>query len=195
MYSYIEGIVAEIGTDTIVLDNNGIGYEIQIPIRDLTGLPHTGSTLKLHTYYQVSENAVALYGFIKKEEKELFLKLITVSGIGPKGALSLLSTLSVEDIQMAILSDDEKAIARAPGIGAKTAKRLILELKDKVSLSIENAYSSESLVESETGVRQDAVMALTTLGYSYSQAATAVRKVSGDLGVEEILKEALKHII
>ena len=134
MYSYIRGELAEINSDHIVLDVNGIGYQIYIPTNTLNYLPSIGEMVKIHTYLYIREDAMMLYGFLTRDDLDMFKMLITVSGIGPKGGLGILSTLSTDDLRFAVLSDDAKAIAKAPGIGAKTAQRVIIDLKDKMSL-------------------------------------------------------------
>ena len=141
MYSYIRGPLAEVEMDHIVLDVYGVGYNIYIPTNCMEYLPGIGEECKIHTYLYVREDAMMLYGFLTKDDLDLFKQLISVSGIGPKGALGILSALSADDLRFAILAGDSKAIAKAPGIGAKTAQRVILELKDKMSL--EDAFEKK----------------------------------------------------
>ena len=132
MYAYISGKLEGVAEDAVIIDNHGIGYQILVPSSTLDRLPSVGGEVKVYTYLQVREDAMVLFGFLTKEELELFKRLITVTGIGPKGALAILSTLSVDDLRFAILSGDAKAIAAAPGIGVKTAQRVILDLKDRM---------------------------------------------------------------
>jgi Holliday junction DNA helicase RuvA len=200
MYSYIRGPLAEIETDHIVIDVNGIGYNIYVPVNCYDYLPGLGEECKIHTYLHVREDAMILYGFLTKDDLELFKQLITVSGIGPKGAIGILSALSADDLRFAILAGDSKAISKAPGIGAKTAQRVILELKDKMSL--EDAFEKKSdhviaqHISVNNQVKNDAVLALNALGYSSSESLKAVSKVdiTPDMDVEDVLKQALKQM-
>lgn len=201
MYSYIKGELAEVNTDHIVIDVGGIGYMIYIPAQSLNYLPGIGEMLKVHTYLYMREDAMILYGFLSKDDLEMFKLLITVSGIGPKGGLAILSTLSSDDLRFAVLSGDSKAISKAPGIGSKTAQRVIIDLKDK--LSLEDAFEkkleheNEKInVSSNSQVKNDAVMALNALGYSSTESLKAVSKVeiTDDMDVEDVLKAALKHM-
>lgn len=201
MYSYIKGELAEVNTDHIVIDVGGIGYMIYIPAQSLNYLPGIGEILKVHTYLYMREDAMILYGFLTKDDLEMFKLLITVSGIGPKGGLAVLSTLSSDDLRFAVLSGDSKAISKAQGIGSKTAQRVIIDLKDK--LSLEDAFEkkleheNEKInVSSNSQVKNDAVMALNALGYSSTESLKAVSKVeiTDDMDVEDVLKAALKHM-
>lgn len=201
MYSYIKGELAEVNTDHIIIDVGGIGYMIYIPAQSLNYLPGIGEMLKVHTYLYMREDAMILYGFLTKDDLEMFKLLITVSGIGPKGGLAVLSTLSSDDLRFAVLSGDSKAISKAPGIGSKTAQRVIIDLKDK--LSLEDAFEkkleheNEKInVSSNSQVKNDAVMALNALGYSSTESLKAVSKVeiTDDMDVEDVLKAALKHM-
>lgn len=200
MYSYIRGSLAEVDVDHVVLDVNGIGYNICIPANCQQYLPPLGGECKIHTYLYLREDAMMLYGFLTKDDLALFKQLITVSGIGPKGAIGILSALSADDLRFAILAGDVKAISKAPGIGAKTAQRVILELKDKMSL--EEAFESKlengktSVATPNHQVKNDAVLALTALGYTSAESLKAVAKVdiTEDMDVEAVLKLALKHI-
>ena len=200
MYSYIRGPLAEVETDHIVIDVYGVGYNIYIPTNCMEYLPGIGEECKIHTYLYVREDAMILYGFLTKDDLDLFKQLISVSGIGPKGALGILSALSADDLRFAILAGDSKAIAKAPGIGAKTAPRVILELKDKMSLedAFEKKLDHEKVmtVSSNNQVKNDAVLALTALGYSSSESLKAVSKVeiTNDMDVEAVLKLALKNM-
>ena len=205
MIAYIRGSVSFLEPEEglVVLETGGIGYQILISGRDFDLLPGVGEEVKLYTYLQVREDGLQLYGFFTKEDQKLFKLLIGVSGIGPKGALGILTALSADDLRFAVLADDAKTISRAPGIGHKTAQKLILELKDK--LKLEEAFEAK-FEKADMGVRaaasgltdakNEAVEALTALGYSASDALKAVRQaeIHEDMGVEEILKAALKHM-
>ena len=200
MYSYIKGELVEILADKIVVEANNIGYNIFVPGEMISCLPGVGSEVKIYTYTYVREDALTLYGFLTRDDLMVFQLLIGVSGIGPKGALAILSVMTTDDLRFAVLGEDEKAIAKAPGIGGKTAKRLILELKDK--LKLEDAFAgalskNETLPQNGNGtVKNDAVLALTSLGYSSSEALKALQNVAitEDMDVEEVLKSALKQM-
>lgn len=201
MYAYIKGILAEITEDAIIVENQGIGYEIAVPGQVFDYLPSVGEEVKIYTYHYVREDAILLYGFLTKEDVRIFKMLIGVSGIGPKGALAILSVLSTDDLRFAILGDDAKAIAKAPGVGAKTAQRVIIELKDK--LSLEDAFEQKLANQAQkaelnpaVGVKNEAILALTSLGYSQSEALKVLQgiEISPDNQVEDVLKMALKQM-
>ena len=200
MYAYIKGELAEINTDHIVIEAGGIGYQVFISLQTFDYLPSVGENLKIYTYLYLREDAMILYGFLTKDDLELFKLLISVSGIGPKGGLAILSTLEADDLRFAILSGDAKAISKAPGGGGKTAQRVILELKDK--LSLEDAFEAKTehvqknAAVAGGSVKNDAVMALTALGYSSTESLKAVSavEITEDMDVEEVLKAALKHL-
>lgn len=201
MYSYIKGELAEKNIDNIVIETGGIGYCIYIPSQSFDYLPDEGEEIKVYTYLYIREDAMILYGFFSKDDLEIFKMLITVSGIGPKGGLAILSTLSADDLRFAILSGDSKAISKAPGVGSKTAQRVILDLKDK--LSLEDAFEKKLANQAagpapsiSSAVKNDAVMALNALGYSSTESLKAVSKVeiTDDMDVEDVLKLALKNM-
>ena len=200
MYAYIKGELAEINTDHIVIEAGGIGYQVFISLQTFDYLPSVGENLKIYTYLYLREDAMILYGFLTKDDLELFKLLISVSGIGPKGGLAILSTLEADDLRFAILSGDAKAISKAPGVGGKTAQRVILELKDK--LSLEDAFEAKTehvqknAAAAGGSVKNDAVMALTALGYSSTESLKAVSavEITEDMDVEEVVKAALKHL-
>lgn len=200
MYAYIKGELAEINTDHIVIEAGGIGYQVFISLQTFDYLPSVGENLKIYTYLYLREDAMILYGFLTKDDLELFKLLISVSGIGPKGGLAILSTLEADDLRFAILSGDAKAISKAPGVGGKTAQRVILELKDK--LSLEDAFEAKTehvqknAAAAGGSVKNDAVMALTALGYSSTESLKAVSavEITEDMDVEEVLKATLKHL-
>ena len=200
MYAYIKGELAEINTDHIVIEAGGIGYQVFISLQTFDYLPSVGENLKIYTFLYLREDAMILYGFLTKDDLELFKLLISVSGIGPKGGLAILSTLEADDLRFAILSGDAKAISKAPGVGGKTAQRVILELKDK--LSLEDAFEAKTehvqknAAAAGGSVKNDAVMALTALGYSSTESLKAVSavEITEDMDVEEVLKAALKHL-
>ena len=148
MYSYIKGILAELLEDAVVVENQGVGYRILISGRVLDELPPVGEEVKIYTYTYVREDQLALFGFLTRDDLSVFQLLIGVSGIGPKGALSVLSAMSADDLRFAVLGDDARAIERVPGIGKKTAQRLLIELKDKFSLEETFAHASGTPVQS-----------------------------------------------
>lgn len=200
MYSYIRGILTEIEEDKIVVEANGIGYNIYTTAQTFDYLPSMGEEVKVYTYLHLREDVMMLYGFLTKDDLRVFKLLIGVNGIGPKGALAILSVMTTDDLRFAVLGDDAKAIAKAPGVGAKTAQRLILELKDK--LSLEDAFEQKlehqqaALVSNVKGVKNEAVEALVALGYSSSEALKALNgiEVTDETDVEDLLKAALKNM-
>ena len=206
MIAYIRGRLEYVDLEEgmAVLETGGIGYQILLSGRDLELLPSAGEEVRLYTYLQVRDDAFVLYGFFTREDRKLFGQLLGVSGIGPKGALGILSGLSADDLRFAVLGGDAKTSAEAAGSGLKTAKKLILELRDKLSLeeAFEARLAGEKAREGAepsaglTAARNEAVEALTALGYSSSEALKAVRQVEAADGmdVEEILKAALKYM-
>lgn len=202
MISYIRGQLAAVEESKVVIDVGGIGYGIFMPGRVIAKLPPTGTEVTVHTFLNVKEDSMQLFGFLSKDDLAVFKQVITVSGIGPKGGLSILSQLSADDLRIAVLSGDVKAISASQGIGKKTAEKLILELKDK--LHLEDAFENTQAEEMDAGsmsavgdIRQDAAAALTALGYGSTEALKAVRKVSvtPDSKVEDVLKQALKYML
>lgn len=202
MIAYLKGNVADVTEDNLVVDVRDIGYNVKISGGTFRKLPDIGEPVKIYTYTYVKEDAFQLYGFLNRDELELFKKLITVNGIGPKGALAILSVLEADELRFAILAGDSKAISKAPGIGAKTAQRVILDLKDKIS--IEDTFVNKEAVAYTAGVdrsglneaKNEAVEALTALGYGASDALRAVKQVelTSDMDTESILKAALKFM-
>lgn len=201
MISYIRGELAALETDKVVVDVGGVGYGIYMSSQAMGMLPSAGHEVKIHTYLNVKEDAMQLFGFLTRDDLEVFKLIIGVNGIGPKGGLSILSQLTPDDLRFAVMANDVKAISAAPGVGRKTAEKLILELKDKLSIEDALSHSEESdfLPAGGAGqeVQADAVQALVALGYGSTEALRAVKKVdSGDgVTVEEILKQALKYLM
>lgn len=204
MIAFVRGTVADIGETSIVLDTGMIGYEIFMPGRIISDEIHLGEERKIFTYFQVREDAMQLYGFLRKDDLDLFKLLLTVNGIGPKAALGILSGSTADNLRFAVLSDDVKTISQIPGIGKKTAQKLILELKDK--LKLEDAFElklahEQGVVNDTTGNvlrdgHKEAVEALVALGYSQTDALRAVKAVKDmdTSDVEGILKAALKNL-
>lgn len=180
-----------------------MGYGINVPGTLINELPAKGSDVKIYTYYQVKEDAQSLYGFLYNEDLKMFKELIGVSGVGPKGALSILSVLKPDDLRMVIITGDAKSITRAPGVGRKMAERIILDLKDKLgSLSFAEGMEIPSggdftyRSRNEPSPLEDAYEALSSLGYSRLEAGKILAKIdiTKEMAAEDILKEALKSI-
>ncbi len=200
MIGYLKGEVAGIYEDRIILEVGGIGYNIFMPASSLEMIDSVGCSIKVYTYLLVREDALLLYGFLTKDDLDLYKMLISVNGIGPKGALAILSVMSVDDLRFAILSGDSKAIGKVPGVGPKTAQRVILDLKDKIDIgpALDKGLDGTrdiSLNAPMTGARDEAAEALVALGYSRTDAYRAVRAVDDDTDdVEAVLKRALVTI-
>lgn len=205
MIQFVRGILDTVSENQIVVENQGIGFGILVPLSVVSALPQTGNEVKIYTYMHVREDAMQLFGFLTKDELAMFQLLITVSGIGPKGALGILSVMDADALRFAILADDAKSISKAPGIGVKTAGRLILELRDKVDFeeAIEGALdrgemnaAGRSSAGENGAAANEAIQALVVLGYSSAEAVKAVKKVAAapDQTVEDILKAALKNL-
>ena len=202
MITYIKGRLEEVDTEQIVIDRGGIGYRIMVPASLTQRLLNVGTDIKIYTYMHVREDAIQLFGFLTKADLDMFKLLITVNGIGPRGALGVLSVLSASDLKFAILAGDAKTISSAPGIGKKTAEKTILELKDKVKLedAFEEKLEEAEQKENEDGqqaVRQDATEALVALGYSQTDALKAIRsiEITPDMDAEQLLKLSLKKLL
>lgn len=200
MIAFVKGILDTVDADRVVVENQGVGFEILVPGSVAEGLPETGNEVKLYTYTHVREDALQLYGFLTGDERKMFELLITVNGIGPKGALAILGVMDADTLRFSILAGDDKSIAKAPGIGTKTAAKLILELRDKCSLEMPEGESQSGRgkqpSDDAADAGNDAVQALVALGYSSGEAAAAVRRVdiTPDMGVEDILKQSLKNL-
>lgn len=201
MIAYIKGQLELIGEDYVIVDHNGMGYQIFVPASVLEQMPARGSNVKIYTYLYVREDNLCLYGFLTRDDLHVFRLLITVNGIGPKGALGILSTISPDELRFAVLAGDTKTISKAPGIGSKTAQKLIIELKDKLKLEDALDHISDSAQSFEdsrnSDSRNEAVLAMVALGYSQTQALQAVRScdITEDMTSDEILKLALKKIL
>ncbi len=199
MIAFVKGIIEDMGEDHVVLDVNGVGFNVQISASTAAKLPGTGKMIKLYTYTNVREDAFTLFGFLSKNDLDIFKKCITVSGIGPKGALSILSVLSADSLRFAILSGDAKAISKAPGIGGKTAERLILELRGKMqALDTEIGAQIAGSLEGadDAPQKKEAVEALVSLGYGQTESVKAVNAIEGieEMDSGAVLKAALKKM-
>ena len=205
MYAYLKGTLEEITEDNIVVEVGNIGYNVKVSTTTADLLPPLGNEVKIYTYTLVREDTFSLYGFLTRDDLEIFKKLITVNGIGPKGGLAILSVMSADALRFAIMAGDAKSIAKAPGIGNKTAERVILDLRDKVSLEdtlqglgepIGTAGAVSADGNPDNVMKKEAIEALVALGYSASDATAAVKKVevTEETTVENILKMALKFM-
>lgn len=204
MISYVKGPLIDIWEDMIVVEAGGLGYNIHVPVSVLEALPKAGTQVQIYTSLQVREDAMTLYGFLTRQDLQMFKQLLGVNGIGPKAALGLLSALRSDDLRMAIISGDAKAISRAPGIGPKTAQRVILDLKDKIKMEdilpggMDPGSGAEAVPAASgmEGAGKEAVKALVALGYSMTEAGKAVRQVeiTETMTVEDVLKASLRYL-
>ncbi len=198
MISYIKGTVKYLSNEEVIIERDGIGFGI-LTSQNVINKLRIDDNVTLFTYMHVREDDISLFGFLSQDEKNIFKQLISISGIGPKGALAILSTLSIDELRIAVLSEDYKAIAKANGIGTKTAQRVVIDLKDKLKLE-DILPDAEGSVQEE-GIGNDnmaeAALALTSLGYSNLEALRALKKVKNNenMSVEELLKAALKFVI
>lgn len=200
MIAYVDGIIEDISEDNVVIDVGGLGYNVKISADTAARLPGIGEHTRLYTYTCVREDAFLLYGFLSRNDLDIFKKCITVNGIGPKGGLSLLSVMDADSLRYAILSGDIKAISKAPGIGARTAERLILDLKDKVKY--DDTMIDREIAASTTSSGpiheqlQEAVAALVSLGYGQAESMKAVQSIEGGESMDSgmLLKAALKKM-
>ncbi len=196
MYYYIKGKLAVKGENYIVVDNSGVGYRVYTSLSTIETIGSVGNDITVYTYLNVREDAMELYGFGNEEERGMFLKLISVSGIGPKAGLALLSVATPQKLAAAIVTGDEKLLTKANGVGPKAAKRVILELRDKIDndeLDLSAAVESTDTVI--TDARAEALSALTVLGYSVNDAKNVLLKLDGTLSTEELIKQALLRLM
>ena len=191
MIGYLTGKIISAKPTQILLDVNGVGYEIKISINTFERISGK-ETASLHIYTSVKEDSISLFGFHSEAEKEMFELLISISGVGPKSALSLLSGISTDELRQAIINSNAERIIAVPGIGRKTAERLILELKNKV-----RDIKEEGITPSKPSLQKEAVSALTTLGYNLVSSEKSVNKILSDLpdcSLEELIKKSLKEL-
>ncbi len=202
MIAFISGILEYTGEDSAVVDVNGVGYEIAVSADTISRMPGVGEQVKLYTYFSVTQDACRLYGFLSRDDLSVFKKLLTVSGLGPKGGQAILSVMSPDELRFAILTGDSKAITAAPGVGKKIAERIILELKDRFSDdeltagTLQTAAPARGLAPDDPG--KEAIEALVALGYGGQEAMRAVYAVLGTesgADTETILKAALKELM
>lgn len=192
MFSFIKGTIRQKEDNILVLENNGIGYEINVSNYTLYNLPMVNEEVKIYTYFQISENTgISLYGFLTLDEKTMFLKLISVSGVGPKAAISILSNISLSDLVVAIATQDIKTLSATKGIGKKTAEHIAIELKDKIELTGE-VYTAEQVIVDSKAV-DEAVLALVSLGLNKNEALSLARaNAKENSTAEEIISKALR---
>ena len=204
MITYIRGELVSLEEDKAIVDVGGVGYGVFMSAQAMSLLPPAGNEVKLHTYLNVKEDAMQLFGFLTRDDLHVFKLLIGVSGIGPKGGQAILSALTPDELRFAVMAGDVKAISAAPGIGKKTAEKLIVELRDKLSVedAMEHAASGKDVPVSgqaggNTEIQSEAVQALVALGYGSTEALRAVRQVEAtkDMEVEDLLKQSLKHMM
>lgn len=200
MIAYISGALVSAGENYIVIDNHGMGYRIFVSGKFLEHIPAYGTQIKIYTHMYIREDELTLYGFHSEEELSVFRILIGISGVGPKVAMAILTALTIQELQLAVISEDTKTISKANGVGAKGASRIILELKDKLKMEdMMDAAYEQSIVQDTQDLKaaRDAILALVNLGYSNSEAALAVKKIgdTSQMDIESILKAALKKLI
>ena len=197
MYAHIQGIVADKSPDALVIDAGGVGYLLMASANTIAAAPAVGGTMKCYTYLSVREDAMDLFGFATQEEKKMFEKLRGVSSVGPRTALAVLSTLSVRDLSLALVTGDTAALTRVPGIGKKTAQRLVLELRDKVdNEELVGAPGVSASLAKGGGAVGDAIEAMIALGYAPSEAAKAVASVQDKADTsDELIRLALKGMV
>lgn len=200
MISFIRGSLERRAENFIIIESGGIGYQVFVSPATLARLPQTGAEVKVYTYLDVKEGGISMYGFFSSDEQEMFHKLLTVSGVGPKGALGFLAQLTPRQLILAILSDDVKTLCQAPGVGRKTAQRVVLELKDKFrteeTLEQGEMWQRELSPTGGTDARFEAIDAMMALGYSRNKAGKAVNAIAAEgMTTEDILKAALKKMV
>lgn len=197
MYSYIKGSLEIKANGFIVIDNNGIGYKIFMSENGIEELGEIGENVKVYTYYHVREDNISLFGFISNEELRMFELLISVSGVGAKSAINMLSAITPSDFALAIISNDISSLVKVPGIGAKSAQRIILELKDKLKTeeAISKADSKVKVVIKQNNNQEEAVAALQVLGYNKKEVEKVLEKIdTAELSVEDIIRKALAYL-
>lgn len=203
MIASVKGKLEGVTADSVIIDVNGLGVEVIVPSSVINRLPRPYEDVKLHTYMQVREDAMQLYGFLEKEDLDFFKLLITVNGIGPKAAIAILSSMSTDVLTFAILSEDIKTIEKAQGIGAKTAKKLVLELKDKVGVinakAVELRSDSSPFISLTIGsaIKEEASQVLEALGYSRTEAMKVITaiEITEEMTSEDLVKSALKNLM
>ncbi len=200
MFAFISGTLSYINENSVVIETAGIGYRLLVSERTVSKLPKEGEFVKLFTHMNVKEDGITLYGFFSNDELEVFITLTSVSGVGPKAALAILSVLEPQEIYLAIVTEDSASISKAQGVGKKIAARIVMELKDKIKNnsyigSVSNVISPQQTLAASSQEKQDAIDALTALGYSKSEAVKSVMEVSIDgMSADNIIRLAIKKI-
>jgi holliday junction DNA helicase ruvA len=203
MIASVKGKLEGVTADSVIIDVNGMGVEVIVPNNVIGRLPKQDEAIKLHTYLHIREDAMQLFGFLEKEDLDFFKLLITVNGIGPKAAIAILSSMSTDVLTFAILSEDIKTIEKAQGIGAKTAKKLVLELKDKVgvinakAVELQSDSSSDISLTIGNAIKEEASQVLEALGYSRTEAMKAITaiEITEEMTSEDLVKSALKNLM
>ncbi len=203
MITFLTGEIVSVSEKQLILDVNHVGFRLAISARDARKMPDPGEEITVFTYMSVREDAITLFGFLSEEDLEIYRRLITVSGIGPKGGLSILSVMDADELRFAVLAEDAKAISKAPGIGLKTAQKLILELKDKLDLEdvlqrrMDKSSGSGQGGDALEAEKAEAIEMMTALGYTASEAMRAVRgaQLTEGMRADEILRAALRDSI
>ena len=203
MIASVKGKLEGVTADSVIIDVNGMGVEVIVPNNVIGRLPKQDEAIKLHTYLHIREDAMQLFGFLEKEDLDFFKLLITVNGIGPKAAIAILSSMSTDVLTFAILSEDIKTIEKAQGIGAKTAKKLVLELKDKVGVinakAVELRSDSSPFISLTIGsaIKEEASQVLEALGYSRTEAMKAITviEITEEMTSEDLVKSARKNLM
>lgn len=200
MIGRLQGILLTKAPPQLLIDVNGVGYEVDAPMSTFYQLPNTGNPVVLHTHLVVREDAQLLYGFYSEAERHMFRSLIKINGVGPKLALTILSGISLDEFARCVLDDDAKSLTALPGVGKKTAERLIIELRDKIGKEFDTVLPGKGepsqLLIHETSPVRDAVSALVALGYKAQEASRMVREIDADgLSTEEIIRESLQGLV
>jgi Holliday junction DNA helicase RuvA len=199
MFAYLHGTLARVSADSLIIDVNGVGYRVFVPGSAISACPEVGGKIKVHTHYYVREDTQALYGFLTEEELKMFEQLLSVTGVGPKASLALVSNVPPSKFVLSVLTDDADNFTKAPGIGKKTAQRIILELKDKMKkehVDMQDlACNIQGIPSNNESKLSEAISALVMLGYSSQEASRAISAVYDDeKPIEQIIKEALKQM-
>ena len=196
MFAYIKGSLEEKANGYVVIDVGGIGYKIFMSDVAIQNIGEKGNIVKVHTYYYVREDNISLYGFISKEELTMFELLLSVSGIGAKSAITMLSNIAPSSFALAVISNDIKQLTKIPGIGSKTAQRIVLELKDKLKTDTAISKTEETIVAiKQDNVSDEAIAALQILGYNRKEIDKVLEKIdTSTLGTEDIIRAALKYL-
>ena len=199
MISFIKGRLYEVSEQSVVLETGGIGYRVQVSPQTIARLPRSGDEIKIHIYMHVKEDGIALYGFLSVEEIDMFNLLILVSGIGPKVALGVLGVMEPQQVMLAIVAEDIAVLSKAPGVGKKTAQRIVLDLRDRIKgrdvVGISDTLGGQRRVSMGTNEKQDAIDALISLGYSRGESVKAVMETAlPGMNAEQVIKSALRKL-